>query len=202
MKKLNEFAKSSAGKKIMRNRIEELSSSDNTPDGYRTEGGSTIITQDMRDSLVYTFISMLTQSAHNASLPNSVERIFDTLDVFDIKNVHLNGGIEMTEVLISFNGKLLPRTSLYFYGENGRKYRTGNGIDNIVSLFDTGYSLNPRTQTPYGYWTGHEDSGQIYARRSRDRLGFMKDAIDRFNSQYGHIAIADFGDDVDGFYAR
>lgn len=202
MQKLNEYAKTADGRKRISERISSYEKMPNKPNGHMTDGGSLVVTNDMRDSITSIFIAMIVDRAHSASLPQSVDSIFDTLDVSDIRQRRLHDGTSMTEILISFNGKLLPRMSLYFYGENRRLHYTGNGINNIVSLFDTGYSLNAHTETPYGYWTGHEASGMIYARRSRARLGFMKQAIDDFNMHYGHIARADFGDDVDGYYAR
>ena len=76
---------------------------------------------------------------------------------------------------------------------------TGEGIDNIVSLFDTGYSASGNV---YGAWQ-KRNIKNIKSLSYRQPLEFMRDAVYEFNYRYGaqfHCEASISADD--GFYVR
>lgn len=83
------------------------------------------------------------------------------------------------------DGSLLRRESLRrrvggIGSEEITNERTGTGIDNIISLFDTGYEAG---WSVYGYW---DTAGKrVKSVRSREGIHFMRDAVNEFNTIYG-----------------
>jgi len=75
----------------------------------------------------------------------------------------------------------LSRPSLL--GKDGNR-RTGEGVDDIINLFTTGY--HARTAV-FGYW--HSVGHTILSLKDRDPLPFLEGAIQDFNANYG----ADYG---------
>lgn len=67
-----------------------------------------------------------------------------------------------------------------------------DGVTNIMALLNTGYTLKSK-MTPYKIATEKNNvSGaeikpgrRIYARRNRDAMSFIDDAIEEFNAKYG-----------------
>lgn len=67
-----------------------------------------------------------------------------------------------------------------------------DGVTNIMALLNTGYTLKSK-MTPYKIATEKTNvSGaeikpgrRIYARRNRDAMSFIDDAIEEFNAKYG-----------------
>lgn len=96
------------------------------------------------------------------------------------------------EVVLHFASDALHRDSLRT-DDGGR---TGDGIDNIVALFNNGVDASGYT---YGWWDGHSPTGKIawmhssadddYAwvrsAKHREALLFMQDAQEEFNRIYG-----------------
>ena len=76
---------------------------------------------------------------------------------------------------LSRNSLLLP---------NGN--RTGDGINNIVALFNNGYELKSKI-TPRGVWEGHNNGKEIRAKRKRDELGFMQSAASLIKRTYKDV---------------
>lgn len=102
-------------------------------------------------------------------------------------------GINEWRVTMSFDKQAIKRKSLAIIkqGEIVR-YTNEHGIDNIISLFDTGYG--PTRATVYGWWLSRNK--YVAAVRAREGLNFMQHAIDLFNERYGreygcHAAISE-----------
>ena len=77
------------------------------------------------------------------------------------------------EVNITIPQEYLKRNSLY-------KEKYPNGVDNIINLFDKGYTARKQV---YGYW---ETTGiRVVSRQIRKPMGFMNTAIQNFNDKYG-----------------
>ena len=64
-----------------------------------------------------------------------------------------------------------------------RKDGQDNGIDNILSLFETGYSAR---HTVYGIWHSYSYGADIdtHSRRVREGLNAVHETIDEFNNKY------------------
>ena len=87
-------------------------------------------------------------------------------------------GNNIYEVIIST--PQVPRRSLLISRHDGDRY-TGEGVYDIIGLFDSGYSTAGRV---YGVWEGHEGLGRIGSRMSREGLHFLQSACDTFNRMY------------------
>ena len=126
-----------------------------------------------------------------------------------------NGGYR---VAIHFDKNAIQRDSLenddpYFLEYNGF---TGEGIENIVALFNNGARANDYV---YGYWNGHKPSGEGLSRsltgeedyawvrsvKEREPLYFMQEAADEFNAmfkdKYGGVQVI-LGSDYTDFKPR
>ena len=121
-------------------------------------------------------------------------------------------------VAIHFDKNAIYRDSLenddpYFSEYNGF---TGEGIENIVALFNNGYNAGGNV---YGWWQGHRPTGEAFARsthgsedyswvksvKSRDPMHFMQDAVEEFNTmfkdKYGGVQVM-LGSDYTDFKPR
>ena len=113
-----------------------------------------------------------------ARLPESIASVGGSLSASD--PVELSSGEYKCEV--GFDRGALRRESLYT--KNGY---TGEGIDNIVALFNNGYRA---ANYVYGYWRGEGDDfddsfGWVKSKKEREALHFMQDAVSEFNAAYG-----------------
>lgn len=90
-------------------------------------------------------------------------------------------GIDEWIVQLSFSEHAIRRTSLAKKKRGVVVGFTGEGIDNIISLFDTGYSQSKPAVR--GWWLRHNK--YVAAVRMREEIGFMKRAVDTFNRTYG-----------------
>lgn len=178
VKKVENYKKKPEGKKKIKDYLNHCVENDIR----KTEGGGTIVTEEMMEEAARLMIQILKNTAFSTGeLPESVRAHFASLDDDPpVKISDLNGdryiiNINFTDYLGRFSLKIAsgPRKGQF----------TGGGIDNIVSLFDTGYGAR---SSAYGLWYGHEDVGIIRTEDAVGGLHFMQDAVDRFNSAYGN----------------
>lgn len=180
-KKVDSYAKSKEGKKRIDDRIEELLHSG---DGRTASGGHVTTISDMSTAARIMEEEFRTE-AQTANLPDSV--------MYHINAGHVNksdpkkaGNRYYTVDLTMEEGHRyrLFRPSLEIASGADKGQRTGDGIDNIVALFNNGYAADGRV---FGYWKFHEDLGVIGSRTSRKGLQFMQDAVRNFNRKYGAV---------------
>lgn len=178
MSLVKSWAKTSSGKKTMEEAIEEMRKSGRE----KTAGGSALMTVERMHAVAEELINDLRDRAMmyemEQLLPPTITVLFDSLrysTAYEQNNGEYNYRID-----VWFDTDL-SRTSLYNIDpETGIKRYTGDGVDNIINLFDKGYSA---AHTAYGYW---ESAGKYtVSRMNRPRLGFMEEAIDFFNSTKG-----------------
>ena len=196
MKKVNAYAKTEEGKKRMERRVDELRSG---KDG-KTDGGGYVATiEDMNvaASEMETEARIVAQSHR---LPDSVLDHFDSLrhgaPYYDKALGHYR-------VDIYFEDNLY-RPSLEINDGPKKGQHTGDGIDNIVSLFDTGYVAHGQV---FGLWRGHEERGVIPSLMYRRPIRFMEEAVGNFNRTHIHrkYHVTPIIPDSDGdiqFYSR
>lgn len=152
--------------------------------------GLEIITEAEMNAALQALIGMLQACA--GSFPGSVASSFASLEASGISYSKDKTSATAT---ISFGGDL-GRPSLVGVSSdaNGAAIGvgTGGGIDDIIMLFEIGYSASARV---YGYWKSGDglSSGMIASRQSRPGLGALQAAIDAFNGQYGSFAHASLG---------
>lgn len=81
--------------------------------------------------------------------------------------------------------------------DDGINGYTGEGIDNIVALFNNGYHASDYV---YGWWDGHQATAStlfrsgsdikanyawVRSQKDREGLHFIQQAVDDFNGNYG-----------------
>lgn len=175
-KKTKEFEKSPEGKKRKKEFIEHCIEHDIR----KTEAGSVVVTKEMMEEAARLMIQTLKNVAFaTEELPESVRAHFASLDNSPPTKVTTPLG-DRYIVNIYFTDDL-SRFSLVIAKGKRRGQFTGEGIDNIVSLFDTGYAAKDSAR---GLWYGHEDIGVIKSKQSRAGLHFMRDAVRLFNDMY------------------
>ena len=133
------------------------------------------------------------------ALPESVFAHFDHLDCSRLISLDEKGNTGKYVLYVRFDDDL-SREAL----ENDLSYE---GVRNIVALFNNGYKAGDYV---YGYWNNHKlQSGSSFhlwstdtdafvrSRLERQGLGFIQQAVDTFNGNYGSMyqAIAIAGDD-------
>lgn len=106
-----------------------------------------------------------------AKLPPSISSVGDTLSA--TPPIKLTNGDY--KIVLSFDKAALPRDSL-------AKGRGFDGIDNIVALFNNGYSKD-KIGRVWGKWVSHDI--YIHNKESWEGQHFMQAAVDQFNSTYG-----------------
>ena len=104
-------------------------------------------------------------------------------------------GEGLYKVSIVFDKKQLRRESLTGEDFWGSEYKTGEGIDNILALFNNGMDIEYGKPVPYGKWETHG----IYVRATthRDALQFMQKALQEYMNEYRktfNIKSGDIGD--------
>lgn len=174
MSRVNEFAKSQRGKDRMMQYLAKCRINGKN----KTEAGNKIITEQTMICAAETLISMLKETASQYRLPESVIAHFASLDYSQPVPYGKESGQYKCDITFADD---LSRMSLLITTGKRAGRRTGDGIDNIVSLFDTGYDADKRV---YGVWDGHGDN-VIASLTHRDGLHFMRDAVDSFNREYG-----------------
>lgn len=185
MDAVKKYSKSKAGKERMDKAIEELRSSG----AKQTLGGSELMTMDKMHDIARELIEDLRDYAMiqelEGNLPHSITRLFDDL-TFSAAYKKDNGEYQyMIDVLFDAD---LSRESLYDPSTKApTNPYTGSGVDNIINLFDKGYST---TKVVWGTWFSQSRGGEPIVTGSvnyRPRLNFMEDAISYFNSTKGAV---------------
>ena len=146
-----------------------------------TDSGEIIITEDIMRRAAETMIATLKQIAQEHQLPASVQEHFNSLEYSPPRVVGKQGEAYQVDIWFSDD---LSRMSLLIPAGKYSGQRTGDGIQNIVSLFDTGYSAS---KSVFGTWDGHDDVGVIKSRSQRDGKYFMSQAIESFNRAWSEI---------------
>lgn len=179
MQKVNAYGRSVNGKLRMKECIEKYAA-----DGVnKTAAGDKVITETEMHKAAARLISVLQSTARSYDLPASVMQHFDSLHGSDVYKMPDGSSV----IYIYFGGDL-HRDSLYSEGYDG--------IDNIVALLNNGYHAKNYV---YGWWEGHSPSGDnsyrsggfdqtdawIRSRKDRTGLGFIQQAVQDFNGNYG-----------------
>ncbi len=174
MAKVQAYQKSNEGKKRCHEYIEKC-----RDNGKRvTDGGGKIITEDDMCRAALEMISILKRTAEAHSLPVSVLKHFDSLTYNQPKIVGTQG--EAYEIEIYFTDNL-SRMSLML----PNKPSDESQVKNIVSLFDTGYTVHKNRRR--GIWAGHEGLGVFAGLEHRDGEHFMSEAVESFNRLWGEL---------------
>lgn len=175
MSKVRAFAKSNDGMK----RSQEYIAQCRKEGRNITHSGEVIITEEIMCRAAETMISILKQVAQEQQLPASVREHFNSLEYSQPKTIGKLGDTYQIDIWFSDD---LSRMSLLI--PNGRRTgrRTGDGVQNIVSLFDTGYVASGSV---FGLWDGHEYAGVVKSREARSGKHFMSQAIESFNRVWG-----------------
>jgi len=171
-KKVFDYAKSEDGKNKMADRINDYI------DGgtHETAARSSIVTKSDMEKVAQLMIATLKK--HSDGLPESVKAHFNSLKASSPKKLPKNGGYS---VGVYFDDDLSRPSLLIIHGKNKGK-RTGEGVFNIVALFDEGYSAHKRV---FGVWERENDEVYTGSRINREGLSFMQKAVTEFNSDYG-----------------
>lgn len=182
MAKVHAWEKSEEGQKRIQAVLEK----------YRREGrsataaGSPLVAEKEMRQAAAELIRMVKTTARNHDLPDSVLEDIDSLAVSGGITEEKDGG---RVILLAF-GNDLSRESLR-KKEGGR---TGDGIDNIIALFNNGYEARGAV---YGWWDDHSpfssknvhygdhDTAWVRSTVSRPALRFLQQAVAEFNSKYG-----------------
>lgn len=191
--KVRGYAKSDEGKQRMSEYLRDC----RTQGRAQTAAGDTVVTIDAMCRAAETMIRMLREIARSHRLPESVLAHFDSLTYTQPIPAGKQG--DQYRIDLYFEDDL-SRPSLMIVSGRRAGQRTGDGIRNIVSLFDTGYSASANV---WGTWDGHEDAGVIKSLAERDGAHFMQDAVESFNREWGQVygAYAIISADPQ-FYAR
>lgn len=190
--KIDAYMASAAGQKRIKETLDEYRKSGKN----KTASGQDITTKKDLPGLCDILRNYIISEASKNDLAHSVME--------DIKSLSVISMVEDGDnyvVYLSFTNDL-TRNSLYdgLYGE-------GDGVYNIIALFNNGYVAKNRV---YGYWDNHrrgipstDDRGRAYtrwyaldlrdtdkdiwvpSRIGRETLGFIQSAIDKFNKNEG-----------------
>lgn len=177
MSKVRAYAKTNECKKRSQDYIAQCRQAGRST----TESGETIITEEIMCRAAETMIATLRQIAQEHQLPASVQEHFNSLEYSQPRVVGNQGEVYQVDIWFSDD---LSRMSLLIPTGKRAGQRTGDGIQNIVSLFDTGYSAS---HSVFGTWDGHEDAGVIRSRSQLDGKHFMSQAVDSFNRAWSEI---------------
>lgn len=179
MKKVGAWEKSDAGQKRIQEKITEYQKTG----VEKTQGGTSLMTEAKAREAAQVFIDILIKKAEKQHLHSDV--------LFHIQNTYRSGPI--------IKGEKSWKLPLYFGGDLRRRSLrkadgtyTGDGIDNIVALFNNGYKAN---QWVFGEWEGHKaakgerrgPNGDVWIRsaKERDALRFIQRAKFEFDNVYG-----------------
>jgi hypothetical protein len=176
MDKVRQYTKSDAGNKRMTGYIKHCRENGKSA----TEAGAVVVTEQDMIRAAEALIKILQEPASQKGLPESVMEHFYSLYYNEPIPYGKEGGQYKVDVQF---GDDLSRMSLRITSGKRKGERTGEPIENIVSLFDTGYDTSKRV---YGAWDGHGDE-TIASLTHRDPLNFMEEALTSFNRQYGAI---------------
>lgn len=177
MLKVRAYAKTNEGKK----RSQEYIAQCRKEGRNITYSGEMVVTEEVMCRAAETMISTLKQVAQEQQLPASVQEHFNSLEYSQPKIVGKQADAYQIDIWFADD---LSRMSLLIPNGSRAGQHTGDGIQNIVSLFDTGYTAS---RSVFGTWDGHEDVGVIKSREIRGGKQFMSQAIESFNRAWGEI---------------
>lgn len=197
MSKVGAYSRSVSGKLRMKECIQKYEAEGRK----KTAGGGKVMTEaEMREAGA-KLIQILQETARNNDLPQSVIQHFNSLECS--KPYRMQDGSTLMYVYFEDD---LHRDSL----DDGMNGYTGEGINNIVALFNNGAHASDYV---YGWWHDHEpindavlrsrvgDTKVNYAlvrsQKDREGLHFIQQAVDDFNGNYGadYNVTATAGDD-------
>lgn len=197
-KKLKQWSLTKPGKQRMSDAIRTMKKQGKR----KTAGGSEILTIPMMQALAQELIHTLKTTAASYNLAPSVMKHFDSLD-YAIED----SGSGDYECYIYFTDDL-SRNSLETDDSQGE------GINNIVALFNNGYVASA---PKYGWWNGHSPTGEsvyrsgqnnnsayVRSTQARPSLHFMQAAIEDFYKKYKSkykMSVLLNGSEYDGNYA-
>lgn len=185
--KLKKYEASKAGQKTIRDTVGSYRKNGVS----KTEAGSEVLTEKRMKELATEFIVFLQMKAQayaqthigDGGIPTSVLNHFHSL--------HYDGPT-MTEdgdylVRVYFDDDL-SRLSL-LSGDGGR---TGDGIDNIVALFNNG--SKKEANYVYGWWEDHSPVGpdSVYRSGPESKDAFVRSKVGRESLQFVQEAIREF----------
>ena len=175
MTKVNQWAASPTGRRVMKDTIKAHQKS-----GEPLASGQTLAGEKEMREAAAALIEII-----KGLLPQSIASVGDSLSSTAPKE-RASGEFEC---FIQFGSGALRRESLY--NEHGY---TGEGIDNIVALFNNGYRASKYV---YGWWDEHSPTADalsrslpgdsfawVKSRKEREALHFMQEAVKKFNSIY------------------
>lgn len=186
MSKVSNYTKSAEGRGRMKEYIGRCRSQGRS----ETFGGSTIITEEEMINASGKMIQLIQEAGRAAGLPESVMNHLYNLEVSPV--THRKDGSAI--MYIYFSGDLY-RESL----EDGENGYTGDGINNIVALFNNGVHAS---NFVYGWWNRHKPTGAALARsagdlksgyawvrsqKDREALHFIQNAVSNFNETWGTL---------------
>lgn len=173
MNKVNAFSKSNTGNKKINEYINKC-----VKDGRGvTEAGSTIVTEQSMSRAAEVLIMKLKEAASQHNLPNSVREHFNSLKATSPYEV----GKQKYKIDIIFEDDLSRMSLLITSGKNSGQ-RTGDGISNIVALFNNGYDTSNKV---FGLWESRGE--KISSLTHRDGLHFMESTVESFNREWGNL---------------
>ena len=173
MAKVRKYARSPEGKKRIEDKIDEYISQGRD----KTDAGSNVVNINVMARVADRMIELLKEHASAVSLPASVLDHFNSLK--HDSPVKLKKNKYMVDIYFDDD---LSRMSLRITSGLRMGQRTGGGIDNIIALFDTGYTASAQV---IGQWDGHEEAGNVRSVVQRNGLHFLEGAVNDFNREFG-----------------
>lgn len=189
--KVNSYMKSEECNKKVKSYISDCASK-----GVKsTPSGAPVLTKETIEEVSNLFLKMYYESANqfipDMSITGSGKGAFSVaqnMKEMTMLEIEFNPDSSRQVVTLGFpDDSILHRNSLYYRDRfNNQIRRTGGGIDNILALFNNGYSTGEITQVS-GYWERHEHEhkGKIRSRKYFYGYNFMSEVIEEFNSTYG-----------------
>lgn len=171
--KISSWAKTKRGKEIVNEAVADV---------VKNEGAE----RERMIKVANMFIQVLKDTASRrigfTESNQSIQEHFNSLKASEPSIVMRNGKAYGVVYIYFSSEDDLSRNSLLLPNGN----RTGDGINNIIALFNNGYELKSKT-TPRGVWEGHNNEKEIRAKRKRDELGFMQSAASLIKRTYKDV---------------
>lgn len=147
---------------------------------------SIAIPEEMMIEAAQKLADIIRRNVHSGLYGNSINKIVDS-GIIISRPVRTGKykGRNTWAIDISFDPSMLHRESLEILHKGRVIGHTGYGIDNIMSLLDTGYPYadDAKMKSVRGYWR----SKWRYILTPLERAGdhFMSDSVNEFNALYG-----------------
>lgn len=147
---------------------------------------SIAIPEEMMIEAAQKLADIIRRNVHSGLYGNSINKIVDS-GIIISRPVRTGKykGRNTWAIDISFDPSMLHRDSLEILHKGRVIGHTGYGIDNIMSLLDTGYPYadDAKMKSVRGYWR----SKRRYVLTPLERAGdhFMSDSVNEFNALYG-----------------